>query len=147
MIYGNTLVITWMWVKPCHKPPSWEWFIHVYTTYLCWFGGSLLFYPHWSEYSEMVPYKKTAWGMGLRVKEYWGWIMPSWFWNIRRLRMPAQSKHWRSWRWCWIRLSYPGASSTPRAYIKGEATALGWFQDFYYLSILVGWTDNGENMI
>ena len=28
-----------MWVKQCHKPPIWEWFIHVYTNYLWWTWG------------------------------------------------------------------------------------------------------------
>ena len=28
-----------MWEKQCHKPPIWEWLIHVNTTYLWWFGG------------------------------------------------------------------------------------------------------------
>ena len=27
-----------MWVKPCHKPPIWEGFTMVYTTYLWWLG-------------------------------------------------------------------------------------------------------------
>jgi len=32
-----------MWVKQCHKPPIWEWFLHVSTTYLWWFGGWFIF--------------------------------------------------------------------------------------------------------
>ena len=34
-----------MWVKQCHKPPIWEWLIHVYTTYLWWFGGWFMGLP------------------------------------------------------------------------------------------------------
>jgi hypothetical protein len=28
-----------MWVKQCHKPPHFWWFIHVYTTHLWWYWG------------------------------------------------------------------------------------------------------------
>jgi hypothetical protein len=38
------VIIGVLWVKQCHKPPIWEWFI--YTTYLWWFGNGLLLFYH-----------------------------------------------------------------------------------------------------
>ena len=52
---GDTqLGLTWidigLWVNQCHKPPIWEWFRHVYTTYQNGDDWGMvimtLFYPH-----------------------------------------------------------------------------------------------------
>jgi len=42
-IYVYTYIYI-MWVKQCHKPPIWEWFIP--PIYGDLGDGSLLFYPH-----------------------------------------------------------------------------------------------------
>ena len=38
----STKVRALMWLKHCHRPAIWEWFIHVYTTYFWWFGGRFI---------------------------------------------------------------------------------------------------------
>ena len=41
---GPCLINRLMWVKQCHKPPIWEWIIHVYTTYLMVIRGVVYSY-------------------------------------------------------------------------------------------------------
>ena len=36
-----------MWLKQCHKPPIWEWFIYIPPIYGDLGDGLLLLYPHY----------------------------------------------------------------------------------------------------
>ena len=78
------LVIVWMWLKQCHKPPIWEWFIPPVKMVMT--GGLFIGYTTLGQ----GWFNTAVWDMGdlVHISYEWGLKPPkSWDWAERKIEV------------------------------------------------------------